>query len=222
MLPHFLIIGPSLIQELKKCIFLGYPFGVKGYRVLDLSTKTMFTSRDVVFHENHFPYVQGNTDFNDPFVTFDIGSHSPTDNNLDSFVTLVSISEVHIPSHTSNVIGLPPHTSNIPLTYLHLSMILTALHPFSITLFCLIHILQRLLLFHLLFLYLLLHFHTPENPPGPIKHLPTCKSMLVIQLQQLLIRVALQLQKFLIQVALMIWLIFLAIHTLTLPISLIS
>ena len=115
MLPHFLIIGPSLIQELKKCIFLGYPFGVKGYRVLDLSTKTMFTSRDVVFHENHFPYVQGNTDFNDPFVTSDVGSHSPTDSNLDSFVTPVSISKVPLPSHTSNVIPIPSHTSNIPI-----------------------------------------------------------------------------------------------------------
>ena len=100
----------------KKCIFLGYSFGVKGYRVLDLSTKTVFTSRDVIFYENHFPYVQGNTDFNDPFVTSNVGSHSPIDSNLDSFVTPISISEVHIPFHTSDVICLPPHTSNIPLT----------------------------------------------------------------------------------------------------------
>ena len=113
MLPTFLIIGPSLIQGLKNAFFLGYPFGVKGYRVLDLSTKTVFTSRDVVFHENHFPYVQGNTDFNDPFVTSDVGSHSPTDSILDSFVTPVSISEVPIPSHNSDILfALPPSVND--------------------------------------------------------------------------------------------------------------
>ena len=88
----------------KKCIFLGYHFGVKDYSVLDLSTKTMFTSRDVVFHETLFPYVQGNTDFSDPFVvTSDVVSHSPSDSILESFVTPVCISDVPIPSHTSDI-----------------------------------------------------------------------------------------------------------------------
>ena len=82
---------------------------------MDLSTKTVFTSRDVIFHENHFPYVQGTTYFNDPFVPSDVGSHSPTDSTLDSFVTPISISEVHIPSHSSDGLNLPPPSSNIPL-----------------------------------------------------------------------------------------------------------
>ena len=34
-----------------RCVFLGYPFGVKGYKVLDLATNRAFLSRDVVFHE---------------------------------------------------------------------------------------------------------------------------------------------------------------------------
>ena len=37
-------------------MFLGYPFGVKGYKVYDLSTHTTFISRDVVFHETVFPF----------------------------------------------------------------------------------------------------------------------------------------------------------------------
>ena len=40
----------------RKCVFLGYPLGQKGYRVLDLDSQTLFTSRDVVFHETIFPY----------------------------------------------------------------------------------------------------------------------------------------------------------------------
>ncbi|XP_040374694.1 uncharacterized protein LOC112199378 [Rosa chinensis] len=41
-----------------KCIFVGYPFGQKAYKLYDLTTKKFFTSRDVVFHEDIFPYKQ--------------------------------------------------------------------------------------------------------------------------------------------------------------------
>lgn len=36
-------------------VFLGYPFGKKSYKVLNLETKKINTSRDVVFHESVFP-----------------------------------------------------------------------------------------------------------------------------------------------------------------------
>ncbi|KAL0387483.1 UNVERIFIED_CONTAM: Retrovirus-related Pol polyprotein from transposon TNT 1-94 [Sesamum radiatum] len=39
-----------------KCIFLGYVLGQKGLKVYDLESHSVFTSRDVVFHENIFPY----------------------------------------------------------------------------------------------------------------------------------------------------------------------
>ena len=38
------------------CVFLGYPHGIKGYRLYDLHTKQFFISRDVVFHEHIFPF----------------------------------------------------------------------------------------------------------------------------------------------------------------------
>ena len=38
------------------CIFLGYPFGQKAYKLLNLETHKVFTSRDVVFHETILPY----------------------------------------------------------------------------------------------------------------------------------------------------------------------
>ena len=40
----------------RMCIFLGYPFGIKGYKLLDLQSHTTFISRDVVFHESIFPF----------------------------------------------------------------------------------------------------------------------------------------------------------------------
>lgn len=36
-------------------IFIGYPYGTKGYKLLDLHTYTPFISRHVVFHETTFP-----------------------------------------------------------------------------------------------------------------------------------------------------------------------
>ncbi|KAG2699759.1 hypothetical protein I3760_07G204900 [Carya illinoinensis] len=39
----------------RRCLFLGYPHGIKGYKLLDLNTHQIFISRDVVFHEDTFP-----------------------------------------------------------------------------------------------------------------------------------------------------------------------
>ena len=38
------------------CVFLGYPFNVKGYKVLNLHTRKITISRDVIFHESIFPF----------------------------------------------------------------------------------------------------------------------------------------------------------------------
>ena len=40
----------------RRCVFLGYPFNVKGYKLLDLDSHIIFISRDVVFHESEFPF----------------------------------------------------------------------------------------------------------------------------------------------------------------------
>jgi len=40
----------------RKCVFLGYPYGKKAWRVYDLETGKIFASRDVRFHEDVFPY----------------------------------------------------------------------------------------------------------------------------------------------------------------------
>jgi len=40
----------------RKCLFVGYLLGQKGWKVFDLETQEFFVSKDVVFHENSFPY----------------------------------------------------------------------------------------------------------------------------------------------------------------------
>ena len=38
-------------------IFIGYPFNTKGYKVLNLATKRIHVSRDVLFYETVLPFV---------------------------------------------------------------------------------------------------------------------------------------------------------------------
>ena len=78
------------------CVFLGYPFGVEGYKLPNLFTKMIFISRDVIFHETVFPFVS------DPYLSF---SHSniplphlfpsvaSPHNHLVSFLTSYPITE---------------------------------------------------------------------------------------------------------------------------------
>ena len=39
-------------------MFVGYPFGKKGWKVCDLETQKTFIGRDVVFQENLFPFAK--------------------------------------------------------------------------------------------------------------------------------------------------------------------
>ena len=57
------------------CVFIGYPFGTKGYKLLDLSTNQCFVSRDVVFHESIFPF-HNSTSLINPHSSLDSVSDS--------------------------------------------------------------------------------------------------------------------------------------------------
>ena len=51
----------------KRCIFLGYPYAQKGYKLYDLDQHKIILSRDVIFQEHIFPYKQqtsSNSHFN--------------------------------------------------------------------------------------------------------------------------------------------------------------
>lgn len=61
-----------------KCVFLGYPSGYKGYKVLDVTTNKILIIRDVVFHEHIFPFAtQHSTPVPFPLYISFIPSSSP-------------------------------------------------------------------------------------------------------------------------------------------------
>lgn len=45
-----------LASRVSKGVFIGYPFGKKGYKIFDLDTRKTFISRDVYFVEHVFPF----------------------------------------------------------------------------------------------------------------------------------------------------------------------
>ena len=50
-------------------VFIGYPPGVKGYKLFDIQHKKVFISRDVIFHESIFPFhiITNTEEVVDPF-----------------------------------------------------------------------------------------------------------------------------------------------------------
>ena len=119
----------------KRCVFLGYPFGIKGYKVLDIDSNTTFISRDVVFHETIFPFASTSTSTYSNFLVFpkpvldcepdpifdntnhlDFVDFTPLDNSTSivQFEFGLSIpSPIVDPSSSSHI---EPITSNMPST----------------------------------------------------------------------------------------------------------
>lgn len=62
--------GDKFESRSKRCVFVGYPYGKKGWRLYDLDSKQFFVSRDVVFNEGSilFSLNKQETSTNDPVV----------------------------------------------------------------------------------------------------------------------------------------------------------
>lgn len=85
-----------------KCVFLGYPADQKGYVMYDLSSKHVFVSRHVVFHESIFPFLHS-----DPPTT----NVPDIDVNMSHDPSLSCLSNPGFESITHPVID-PPNSSN--------------------------------------------------------------------------------------------------------------
>jgi len=84
-------------------IFLGYPYGKKGYKLLSISNHSIFFSRDVVFHEHVFSYRSDSSPILFPL---------PTPDSVDVLPTPVS--HTHRSALSPSTYSSPPHSSPTP------------------------------------------------------------------------------------------------------------
>lgn len=107
----------------KSSVFIGYSSSHKGYKVLDLTTNKITVSRDVTFHETHFPFhhtpssIPKLTDF-PPYIF--LPKHTPLIPDPDLFLPFSSIPTTPIPGN---------HTTDTESSHLdHLSSPFSSLH----------------------------------------------------------------------------------------------
>ena len=90
----------------KACVFLGYPAGYKGYKLLDIETRSVSISRHVIFYEDIFPFASSH--INEDVKSFFPHLHNPA--NTDVSVPLVhTSSDAHLPrDESSSVVSGSP------------------------------------------------------------------------------------------------------------------
>lgn len=59
--------GDKFESRGRKCVFLAYHFGKKGWNLFDLETREFFVSRDVRFYECIFPFGEALSENLEPF-----------------------------------------------------------------------------------------------------------------------------------------------------------
>lgn len=114
----------------RACVFLGYPSGQKGYKLLNLDTKKVFVSRDVQFHESIYPFSVNSSTSPSLFpISSPISEPSMTNIPTDSPPTIL------FPSNTSPVSPTSPfsHSPMPSVTDLTRSCLATPSSPHTLS-----------------------------------------------------------------------------------------
>ncbi|KAG7557416.1 Zinc finger CCHC-type superfamily [Arabidopsis suecica] len=91
----------------RACVFLGYPSGYKGYKLLDLETNDIFISRHVIFHEELFPFAKSDLSQEAKSLFPDLIQHSPMETHSSSDDASPSSPSVEIIPSDNPAIDVP-------------------------------------------------------------------------------------------------------------------
>ena len=83
----------------RRCVFLGYPHHIKGYKILDLESNSIHISRNIVFYENVYPFAQTDSSLSSNLDNFDFPHTSSVSESFHS-----SPSAYEPSNFTSNII----------------------------------------------------------------------------------------------------------------------
>ncbi|XP_010462626.1 PREDICTED: uncharacterized protein LOC104743215 [Camelina sativa] len=78
--------GDKFASQSNRSVFLGYPYGKKGWKIYDLESGAISTSRDVVFLENEYPFAEVPLESHIPLTTLTPRPYIPDDED-DVFVS---------------------------------------------------------------------------------------------------------------------------------------
>ena len=94
------------------CVFLGYPYGQKAYKLYNLESKKVLVSRDVIFYENCFPFDQQKHSSHLPLP---LPITDESDQFLHSFCLAVTGSQQVTPSQQNSAgTSIPQPTMMLP------------------------------------------------------------------------------------------------------------
>ena len=100
----------------RKCVFLGYPYGIKGYKVLDLESNSVYISIDVIFYVTSS---QPSTSYLDDFV-FPLCTSDYTEPSSPSFPNISANISIVVPNATSAIPADPIATTSCQLSTFYL------------------------------------------------------------------------------------------------------
>ena len=98
-------------------MFLGYPFNTKGYKVLNLKTRAISISRDVIFCEQNFPFSLTFSKFDSlpPSILFPSSNFDFHGYSIPITTTLVnnSTTPVVVPTYAESIVDISNPTETI-------------------------------------------------------------------------------------------------------------
>jgi hypothetical protein len=109
------------------CLFLGYPYGIKGYKLLNLANNSIIISRHVVFHEHIFPFASSKFEFDSngylviptplPDIHFNASSNIPYNQSFNPTIPEPIVSNLQNPFPDSEIFpnsAISPNSTNLP------------------------------------------------------------------------------------------------------------